>query len=68
MAARQVLEAGGWAWTEDLGLEDPSVLLPQPRLALTIEFWPIFTGMALAAVAAAFRHGERLQRDTAGLV
>lgn len=68
IAARQVLEAGGWAWTEDLGLEDPSVLLPQPRLALTIEFWPILTGMALAAVAAAFRHGERLQRDTAGLV
>lgn len=68
MAARQVLEAGSWAWTEDLGLEDPSVLLPQPRLALTIEFWPILTGMALAAVAAAFRHGERLQRDTVGLV
>jgi len=68
IAARQVLEAGGWAWTEDLGLEDPSVLLPQPRLALTIEFWPIFTGLALAAVAAAFRHGERLQRDTVGLV
>jgi len=68
MAARQVLEAGGWSWPADLGLEDPSVLLPQPRLGLTIEFWPIFTGMALAAVAAAFRHGERLQRETAGLV
>lgn len=68
IAARQVLEAGSWAWTEDLGLEDPSVLLPQPRLGLTIEFWPFLTGMALAAVAAAFRRGERLQRDTAGLV
>ena len=39
-----------------------------PQLRLTIAFWPIFSGLALAAVAAAFRYGEELQRDTAGLV
>ncbi|MHA7862078.1 hypothetical protein ACX1DX_11990 [Tessaracoccus sp. Y36] len=44
------------------------MLLPAPQLRLTIAFWPIFSGLALAAVAAAFRYGEELQRDTAGLV
>ena len=50
------------------GIDDPTVLMPEPRLGLTIAFWPIFTGFALAAVAAAFRYGEALERDTAGLV
>lgn len=68
MAAREALTIEGWSYPDALGLEDPTLLLPQPTLGLTIEFWPIFTGMALAAVAAAFRHGERLQRDTSGLV
>lgn len=68
MAAKEVLGSVGWGWDESLGLEDPSVLLPAPQLRLTIAFWPIFSGLALAAVAAAFRYGEELQRDTAGLV
>lgn len=68
MAAKEVLGSVGWGWDESVGLEDPSVLLPEPALRLTIAFWPIFSGLALAAVAAAFRYGEELQRDTAGLV
>ena len=54
--------------TPTTSVDQGSVLLPAPRLRLTIAFWPIFSGLALAAVAAAFRYGEELQRDTAGLV
>lgn len=42
--------------------------LPQPAFEPTIELWPIFLGLALLAVAAAFRQSERMQRDTVGLV
>jgi hypothetical protein len=68
MAAQEALTITGWDWNESLGLDDPSVLMPVPRVLVTVEFWPIFTGMALAAVAAAFRHGEQLQSDTDGLI
>ena len=68
MAANEALGAVGWSWDESLGIDDPTVLMPEPRLGITIQFWPIFTGFALAAVAAAFRYGEALERDTAGLV
>lgn len=68
LAAREALTIEGWSYPDSLGLEDPALLLPQPTFGLTIEFWPIFIGLALAAVAAAFRRGERLQRDTRGLV
>ncbi|MFB7891574.1 hypothetical protein ACFC1I_05185 [Microbacterium sp. NPDC056044] len=33
-----------------------------------VSFWPIGAAFALAALGAIFRHGERLQRETAGLV
>ena len=68
MAANEVLGSVGWSWDESLGIDDPTVLMPEPRLGITIQFWPIFTGFALAAVAAAFRYGEALERDTVGLV
>lgn len=68
MAAREALAIEGWGYPDALGIEDPTVLQPQPALRVTIDFWPIFIGMALAAVAAAFRRGERLQQDTMGLV
>lgn len=42
--------------------------LPEATLAVSVEFWPLFLGLALAAVAIAFRHSERLQRDTEGLI
>lgn len=68
MAAQEALTIDGWGYPDALGLDDPTVLLPQPALRVTIDFWPIFIGMALAAVGAAFRRGERLQQDTMGLV
>lgn len=48
---------------------DPSATgLPDPWVGMSVDFWPLFLGLALAAVAIAFRYSERLQRDTDGLV
>ena len=37
-------------------------------MASTVSLMPIFAGIALGAIAAAFEFGQRLQRDTEGLV
>ncbi|WP_403022664.1 hypothetical protein [Salinibacterium sp. GXW1014] len=42
--------------------------LPDPDFMLQLDFWPLLLGLALAAVAFAFRRAERLQDDTKGLV
>ncbi|WP_105036699.1 hypothetical protein [Cryobacterium aureum] len=34
----------------------------------TLDFWPIWVGLALFAVAAVFRYGQKLQRDFDELV
>lgn len=77
IASTQVLTVTGWqsheSQADDLGALTPdfdpfATGLPDPTFALSVEFWPLFLGLALAAVAAAFRYGERLQRDTEGLV
>lgn len=47
---------------------DVTTWLPVPRFEVTIPFWPIAAGLAFAALAAIFRYGSRLQRDTEGLV
>jgi len=41
---------------------------PTPAGLLTIDVWPVLPFLAFGALAAAFRHAERLQRDTEGLV
>ena len=46
----------------------PGSGLPDPTLAVSVGFWPLLLGLALAAVAIAFRYSERLQRDTEGLI
>ncbi|MGI6877189.1 hypothetical protein [Microbacterium sp. gxy059] len=46
----------------DLGLDAP------PTFALSLPLWPLAAGVGIAGLAAVFRHGERLQRDTEGLV
>jgi hypothetical protein len=75
IASHQVFEPSGWSATtpsEVIGDYVFTVLpgsgLPAPALAIQVDFWPLFLGLALAAVALAFRYGERLQRDTEGLV
>lgn len=45
-----------------------SIGLPESTFAFDVEFWPIGVGLALIVVAGIMRRGERLQRDTAGLV
>lgn len=37
-------------------------------MASTASFFPVFAGIALGVIAAAFEFGQRLQRDTDGLV
>lgn len=75
IASHQVLELTGWsASVPTEGSADylftalPDSGLPDPTLAVSVDFWPLFLGLALAAIAFAFRYGERLQRDTEGLV
>lgn len=51
---------------ERLGLSGSG--LPESTFAFDVEFWPIGVGLALIVVAGIMRRGERLQRDTAGLV
>ncbi|MDR2998525.1 MAG: hypothetical protein LBU78_10455 [Microbacterium sp.] len=39
-----------------------------PMFELTVQFWPFAAALVLTALAAVFRHGHRLQRETVGLV
>ncbi|MCC2593765.1 hypothetical protein LKO27_10145 [Tessaracoccus sp. OS52] len=69
MAATEALQISGWTSEQRSGTFDPTMVLPQSaEFMVYVQFWPVFTGLALAALAAAFRHAERLQRDTTGLV
>lgn len=74
LASNQVLGSHGWGIdTEKVGahldpLDMPVIGWPQSGTNFTIDFWPIAAGLALFAISAAFRHSERLQRDTEGLV
>ncbi|MBB5633332.1 hypothetical protein BKA04_001555 [Cryobacterium mesophilum] len=75
IASHQLLAPTGWRGdTPSEAISDyvftvlPGSGLPAPTLAVQIDFWPLFLGLALAAVAIAFRYSERLQRDTEGLV
>jgi hypothetical protein len=69
LASAQVLTVTAWTADEAV-MADPGTDIgwPEPSFGFTLEFWPLMLGLALAALAAAFRHGERLQRDTEGLV
>jgi hypothetical protein len=75
IAARQALEVGGWsaqAPTSEIAdylfTTDTGTGIPEPSLNFTIDFWPLYFALVLAALVFAFRYGERLQRDTEGLV
>jgi hypothetical protein len=68
VASEQALRISGWSSTSTLPTDDTSPGLPEPTFALNIDFTPLLIGLALVAVASAFRYAERLQRDTEGLV
>lgn len=76
-ASRQVLQVRGWgsnlpsvdmADYVDSHFEPFAMGLPEPAMGFTVEVWPLLLGIALAAVAVAFRYSERLQKDSEGLV
>ncbi|MCU1404033.1 MAG: hypothetical protein JWQ43_336 [Glaciihabitans sp.] len=64
MAADEALAITGWNTTDGSGLSDTanSVGWPVPG-NFSLDFWPVWLGLALLAVAAAFRYGEKLQRE-----
>jgi hypothetical protein len=71
LAADQVLRWQGWGmdsatvdWTDITEI----IGLPSVGNNWSVDFWPIGVGLALLALSAAFRYGERLQKDTEGLV
>jgi hypothetical protein len=69
MAASELLSVNSASWQEIPGIESPiDAWWPQPGGQLNIPFWPIAASLGFAALAAVFRQGFRLQRDTEGLV
>lgn len=75
LASQQLFAVTGWS--ADFPSEEvadylfttvPGSGLPEATSYMAIDFWPLMVGLALAALAVVFRHGERLQRDTEGLV
>jgi len=88
LAARATLSVTGWSYdnsvlTDAYVGEDMGQLgWPQPPESWFLDFWPVWIGLALLAVAAAFRHAEKLtthaeqlavhaeelERDTEGLI
>jgi hypothetical protein len=75
IAARQALQVNSWSGgapnpeiADYLFRTDIGMGIPEPSPHFTIDFWPLYFALILAALAFAFRYGERLQRDTEGLV
>ncbi|MBN9612366.1 MAG: hypothetical protein J0H64_02675 [Actinobacteria bacterium] len=68
MAAHEVLQMTGASWNNtnpDASVDD---WWPRPGFNLSLPFWPLAAGLGFAALAAIFRYGSRVQRDTEGLV
>lgn len=71
LASAQVLGIDGWELdTTKVHWDDVRQIvgLPGTGFQLTLDFWPLWVALALFAVSAVFRYGQRLQKDTEGLV
>lgn len=68
LASAELFTVTGAAWEEIAGIDDPLRWWPDPTWTLELALWPLGAGLGLAALAAIFRYGSRLQRDTEGLV
>ncbi|QTV79125.1 hypothetical protein [Microbacterium sp. NIBRBAC000506063] len=69
MASAELFAWNGAQYPDIPGVEDAlQAWWPSPAFTLTLPFWPLAAGLAFAALAAVFRYGARLQRDTEGLV
>ncbi|HEV7951681.1 MAG TPA: hypothetical protein VGP24_18110 [Glaciihabitans sp.] len=66
MAAQQTLASVTWTFPGDVSPVDGSRYLgpPIPAGLSTIELWPVWVGIALFVLAAAFQYGDKLQRET----
>lgn len=68
--SQQVLQLESAEFKNRIDFTDITTIIgfPSPSSAFHIDLWPIWVGLAFFALAAAFRYGEHLQRDTEGLV
>lgn len=69
-AAAELLRWTGGQYPDIASFPDSDLAtwMPRPGSTVTFPFWPLAAGLGLAALAAVFRHGGRLQHDTEGLV
>jgi len=71
LASEQVLGATSWSLdTAKVGWDDIRQIIGLPGVGhnWTVNFWPIWVGLALLTLSAAFRFGQKLQKDTQGLI
>lgn len=68
MASSEALNVISAEWTGYPDDWDIYTALPEPALAVSVDFWPIGAALGFAALAAVFRYGGILQRDTETLV
>ncbi|WP_405372166.1 MULTISPECIES: hypothetical protein [unclassified Microbacterium] len=69
IASSEVFGYSTAVWGDIPGVDDPiAAWLPQPTVQIVFPLWPIAAGLALAALAAIFRYGSRLQHEVKGLV
>ena len=70
LASNQVLQVASAAFQNVVAWDDINTIIgfPRPTPHIQVDFWPVWAGLAMLVLAAAFRYGERLQRDTEGLV
>lgn len=69
LAAQQVLRLDSAAFTNRIDFTLGTITgFPSPGWDASFDLWPLWVALAFFALAAAFRYGESLQRDTEGLV
>lgn len=68
IAARELLLITATSWSEYPDDFTPLAALPEPGTSWHIDFWPIGAALGFGALAAVFRHGSELQKETEGLV
>jgi hypothetical protein len=70
LASSQVLQLGSAELKNVITWDNINTIIgfPQPTPHIQVDFWPIGVGLVMLVLAAAFRYGERLRRDTDGLV
>lgn len=68
MVSKELFTVTAAQYPEIPGVEDPFAWWPSATFGVDIPLLPIAAGLAFAAVAAIFRYGSALQKETEGLV